>query len=118
MRFLIQKIVNRQIKSKVKEKRKLDEFDLLKIDEKNEIKIFKFQIIRDYKIVILNLYHYQHSRDLNHHSSLNEIAFQSLFKIQRAQQHETIKRHHENRDKKIIANDYDIFELQRITKSF
>ena len=118
MRFLTQKIVSRQIKSKVKEKRKLNEFDLLKTDEKNEIKTFKFQTIRDYKIVILNLYHYQHSRDLNRHSSFNEIVLQSLFKVQRAQQHETIKRHHENRDKKIIANDYDILELQRITKSF
>ena len=118
MRFFIQKIVSRQIKSKVKEKRKLDELDLLKIDEEDEIKTLKFQTIRDYKIVILNLYHYQHSRDLNRHSTLNEVALQSLFKVQRAQQHETTKRHHEDHDKEIIIDDYDTFELQRITKSF
>ena len=118
MRFLTEEVIDRPVNSK--KKRKLADTDLAvpEIEEEAEVKTLKFQTIRGYKIAILNLYHYQHSRELNRHSAPNGVALQSLFKVQRAQQHQQAKRHHEDRDKGTIADGYDTQELQRITKSF
>ena len=57
MRFIFEKIINRTIKfnkKNVNMKKKSITFE----KQKKFVKIFKFQSIRFYKIVILNLYYY------------------------------------------------------------
>ena len=124
IRYLFEEVINRLVKSnkrKRKQKKKksftLIAFEIMNADEGIVIKTLKFQSIRDVKTALINLYRYQHSRDLNRHFEFNGVALQNLFKIQRNQQHQKSKDFHENRDRDIIVDDYDTYELKRFADS-
>ena len=117
MRFLVEKIIDREIKFNKKRKQTKTKTDAHENDE-IDVYTLKFQNIRDYKTIFINLYHYQKFRHLNQHSKLNEVVFSTLMKIQRNMQHHRSKKQHENRDKEIVTDDYNLQKLKRITNSF
>lgn len=81
-------MIDCSLKSNFK-KRKQDKINIAKslflfakIDDKNantSSQTLKFQSIRDYRTILINIYFYQHSRDLNtHFNSIIDVSLKSL----------------------------------------
>ena len=124
VRYLSEEVINRPVKpSKRKRKQEEEESPTLiaseatNADEGIVVKTLKFQSIRGVKTALINLYRYQHSRGLNRHPEPNGAALQSLFKVQRSQQHQKSKDLHEDRGRGTIADGYDTHELERFADS-
>lgn len=130
VRFLAEEMIHRELRSSSK-KRKTEKNSLSIETQKENLflpesvdendlssQTLKFQSIRDYKTELMNLYFYQAARALNHHTNSNGAALQSLMKAQRITQHQKAKDHHEDRDKRTIADGYDLKQLKQISDTF
>ena len=132
VRFLQDEIINRSLKNQFKkrkhqQKTSINDFVIVaKLATKNldvekmiDERTFQYQSVRDYKTRLINLYKYQHNWNLNHHFNSEAEAFlKNLMNAQQHTQHQKKKNRHDNRERNIITDDYNISELRRIIDFF
>ena len=132
IRFLQNEVINRFLKNSFK-KRKHKKEELIndfvivaKLATKNlnvekmiDERTLQYQNVRDYKTELINLYKYQHNWNFNHHLNSEAEAFlKSFMNVQQHTQYQKKKNCHDDRERDIITNDYNISEFRRIIDFF
>ncbi len=85
-----------------------------------QIRTLKYLNIKVFEIIEqINIYCYQHFKDLNIYLNfIIDILLKSLIIAQQFNQYQKTKKYYKNCNKRIIVDNYNFIELQSITNNF